>query len=293
MKAEQGGYANLADVLNLCYSIFKDDKVSMEVVLQHLNSENMNENEYILFLICHKMTKSNREPANLFAILDEEQQDSISQETFINGIREHLDLQILPSKLQSLFISLDSLQTGFIEMSSFLESFSLEQFSKKTKSGDYMCGKASFLCALCEVYQEQQKRDATRLRAFFNSRATWQQVQKDEFLDLCRTIDPNISYAKVYRLEKQIPEDANMNADAFTMSIINYGVGKMGLSPFYTEDLDTAINERKEQVDMAVKGGGKRISISRKTSHGNLPGARVIRRTSSASSDDFKALGGK
>jgi len=72
MKAEQGGYANLADVLNLCYSIFKDDKVSMEVVLQHLNSENMNENEYILFLICHKMTKSNREPANLFAILDEE-----------------------------------------------------------------------------------------------------------------------------------------------------------------------------------------------------------------------------
>jgi len=37
-----------------------------------------------------------------------------------------------------------------------------------------------------------------------------------------------------------------MNADAFTMSIINYGVGKMGLSPFYTEDLDTAINERKE-----------------------------------------------
>jgi len=44
---------------------------------------------------------------------------------------------------------------------------------------------------------------------------------------------------------------------------------------------------------MAVKGGGKRISISRKTSHGNLPGARVIRRTSSASSDDFKALGGK
>ena len=81
-----------------------------------------------------------------------------------------------------------------------------------------------------------------------------------------------------------------MTADTFTMTVINYGVGKMGLSHFYTEELDTAINERKDTVDMQVKGGGKRISLSRKSSQVNIAAPGIVRRSSSASSDDFKSF---
>ena len=74
----------------------------------------------------------------------------------------------------------------------------------------------------------------------------------------------------MYRLEQSIPEDVRMNADAFTMTIINFGVGKMGLSTFYSPELDLAINERKDALDMQVKAGGKRVSLLRRPSQWNL-----------------------
>ena len=89
--AATGGLAFVSDVIELVYSIFGGDRDSGTKALEIMKPENVTNEDFVLFKICHQMAKLGLTPEQIFHSLDKDGGGSISIMEFITWIKKNLD----------------------------------------------------------------------------------------------------------------------------------------------------------------------------------------------------------
>ena len=83
--AGTGGLAFVSDVIELVYSMFSGDRESGTHALEIMKPENISQEDFVCFKICHKMAKLGNTPEMIFNLLDKDGGGTISDKEFILG----------------------------------------------------------------------------------------------------------------------------------------------------------------------------------------------------------------
>ena len=249
--AGTGGLALVSDVIELVYSLF--DKESGTRALELMKPDNISEEEFVLYKICHKMSKLGSTPADIFGVLDTDGGGTISKGEFIKGIKKNLDLWIPEATIGKLFVNLNPGSSGEITKEIFLSKINMKTFLEWSKNPNWAISKASFLISLVEVYKHNQRKLSAHLNPNF-AKYRKQGLEKNEFKELICIYESGLAEYEVDKLYNEaLTIDASVEGASFksTSSIMaKYGFG--ALKSFKIKELLQELSSRKTTIDVSL-----------------------------------------
>ena len=264
--AGTGGLALVSDVIDLIYNLFAGDRESGTKALELIKPENISEEEFLIFRICHKMTKLGNKPEDIFNAIDSDGGGTISADELITGLKSTLELWISESAIRKLLVFLNS--TGEISKKNFLSVINMKTFIEWNKNPAWRISKALFLITIIEVYKHNQRKLAAHLNPHFLSfkKAA---LDKEEFEELILTYEPSVN---VYDIEKLYSEaltiDTSVDGVSFKSAsaiICKYGFGN--LKSFKIKELLQELSLRKNTVDLGLTIPGQALIHKKVSSH--------------------------
>ena len=251
--AGTGGLAFVSDVIELVYTMFAGDRVSGTRALEIMKPENISQEDFVCFKICHKMAKLGNTPEMIFNLLDKDGGGTISDKEFITGIKKDLDLWISDNNIIKLLVLLDPTGKGEVSKEIFTFKINMKTFADWGKSPNWTISKATFLTGMVEIYKHNQRKLSAHVNPNFG-RFGRPGLNKDEFEELLLMYEPTLS---VYEIEKLFIESLAIDPAAggasfrSTCSIMSkYGFGF--LRPFKIKELMAELSGRKSTIDVSL-----------------------------------------
>lgn len=232
-KDSSGGEAYLLDVIVYLNSLFESDRRSSELMLKHLQPSGVATADYVIFRICHKVSKLGVTLDTAFAMLDKDGSGSLSEAEFVRASRRTLELWLASEDLSMCFRTIVS---GSKEMTKemFLARINFKSYLENCKSDLYIVSRVTFLMSLIEVYHSRQKRDGAHIKVLIGFQGA---VPQDAFGALVRRMEPNIVPEKIAALfnesVKLTPDPAQgVAVGAVIKVLLRHPVGTLKNSPF-------------------------------------------------------------
>ncbi|CAG9319758.1 unnamed protein product [Blepharisma stoltei] len=262
-----GGYAQISDAIDLIYTMFSNDRESGTQTLEHLKPPNVTDEEFVIYKICHRMSKLGKTPEGIFNILDRDGGGSIDCIEFVRGTYSALDLWISQSTIKKLFEKIDKDGSGDLSKDEFCKWISLKYMQDCNKSDRFLISKATFLTALIEVYMTRQKKDTLFLDKEVPKADAY---EFDAFEDIIRTYSNTLTSQKlqaIYNDAKAICNDQPLNRNAIIRIMLRNGIGKYGLGPFILPEVAAIYTEDRpqKQTIFELMGYGERKSARKPT----------------------------
>mmetsp|Transcript_29492 Transcript_29492/g.29221 ORF Transcript_29492/g.29221 Transcript_29492/m.29221 type:complete len:1237 (+) Transcript_29492:328-4038(+) len=252
--ASTGGLALLSDVIDLILVTFATDKESGTLALELIKPEAVGLDNYVAYMITHKMAKMGKTPEMIFNVLDKDGGGSISTTEFIAGVKQDLDLWISDANIQQLLQSLDKDGSGELEKTEFTGRINMKYLMECNRNPDWVVSKASYLIALVEVFKARQRKDAAHLYSDF-SRFNSETINLEQFTQLVQQYDPNLSPEQVSELFTGAGDGKEaIEAHEFSKIVMKYGIAGYGLGAFLIPELMASLTERKIVTDVDLKG---------------------------------------
>lgn len=180
--------AYLVDTIGYIYSLFENDRRSGELMLKLVQPSAIQMIDYLIFKLCHKMSKLGLNIDGLFSMLDPHSFGYIDERDFITKSRRELELWVSSEDLSNLFRSLSD---GHRELNRemFCSKINYKQYLERCKSDLYVVTRQQFLICLIEVYHARQRRDGV----YINSKISQDPFfTKEEVIENLRRIEPTL-----------------------------------------------------------------------------------------------------
>jgi len=247
-RHNQGGQAFLSDSMDLLYSMFWPDKESGTLALELIKPKAISDQEYLVYRLCHKMTRMGTTPEAIFSYLDKSQAGILDLSRIKEGLKEGLDLWVSDEAVAQLFQDLDKFKNGVVTKSQFLKFFSLEKLIDYNKNQRFVVTKSTFLTSLIETLRARQVRDAAYIEYVLESETT-KQLQRSHAEAIFKKLDPQLSCEKLKSLldQAEFLSEEFISREAVSKLALRYGVGVFGI-----KGLMQNLNERKHKVDVEV-----------------------------------------
>ena len=192
LGATGGGEAYLLDVIGFISSTFENDKRSSELMLKLLKPPGISTVDYVVFRMCHKISKMGMTVDNVYSTLDIDGDGMINESEFVKASRRSLELYVSTDELSQCFRMITS---GAKEMTKemFLSKINFKSYIENCKNDLYTVNRVNFLLSLIEVYHNRQKRDGAQVKNLLGSRNV---IGQDAFEAFLRRIEPRSSLGK-------------------------------------------------------------------------------------------------
>lgn len=228
-----GGEAYLLDIMAYLSGIFESDRRSSEQMLKLLQPASVDTVDYVIFRICHKVSKLGIPLESVFALLDKDGSGSLNEMEFVKVSRRALDLWM---PMEDLSLCFRAITNGAKEMTKemFLERINYKSYLKNCKSDLYIVSRVTFLLSFIEVNHSRQKHDGARIKGLIGAQGA---VPQDAFEALIRRMENNIDQAKIaalYNESLKLTPDASNGAavSAVIKVLLRHPVGILKKSPF-------------------------------------------------------------
>lgn len=107
-----GGEALCYKVLDVIMKEFESDRRTLQLILRLCKPEAITEPDYILFKLCHRLSKLGKDADSIFNGIDQDNDNSIGREEFVSGIKTALEIPISGLDLGKAFDYIDADETG-------------------------------------------------------------------------------------------------------------------------------------------------------------------------------------
>ncbi|OMJ67847.1 hypothetical protein SteCoe_34882 [Stentor coeruleus] len=251
--AGTGGLALVADAIEFVYTIFAGDRESGTKALELIRPDNITQEDFVLFKICHKMAKLGETPELIFCRLDKDGGGTISIKEFIEGTKIDLDLWITDASIAKLLKQIDMSESGEITEEAFMNKINMKLFATLSKSPNWTVPKSTFLISLIDVYKFNQRKLAAHLNQSF-SKFSKQFLDKEEFEELLMSYEPWLSPYDIDKLYNEALLIGN-SAPGASFKAINTIMCKYGFSylkSFRIKELLGELSLRKSIVDVSL-----------------------------------------
>jgi len=258
---ENGGFVQLSDVLTALYKAFEGHKALGAFAVALLKPETLTQEEYICFLLCHKVATTGKRPEELFRFLDTRNSGQVAATVLVAGLCESLDLWVSAEDVLLL------LKTSWLNLKEFLRTINYERYFGYALSTDLQVSGQTYVRVLVDVYDHMVALQTEAISDVFFDVAAADEMTKLELAKAVTKIDPQMSPVQVKQLLNT--QENSLSLYEFQRLVLENKVGGMGVGPFKlqqgeTVPLRTLIEknsllspEAKTRKNVEFEGGGK------------------------------------
>ena len=261
-KLENGGKCSLYDAIQLMHKIFESQRIFGELAIQLLRPMDMDLFEYIVFNICFKMVKMGKSAEQMFTFIDESCDGAITEDEFVNGVREDLGLWLTDTDLVTVFQKVDLDGTGMLDKKEFMQVLNLDSFFKKKESSVYVSNKREMLDAVIGTFDDIQRRDGVYVYKFFTETSNSSTVMNEETMltslkDLAEgtEVSDEIFQLVIDDAKKLSQVPHGIDNQGYTRAVLKWNLGNWGYGPIgeYFEEERIQLLSVHEERYMAYK----------------------------------------
>lgn len=258
---ENGGFVQLSDVLTALYKAFEGYKDLGAFAVALLKPETLTQEEYICFLLCHKVAITGKRPEELFKSLDVRNSGQIAASSLASGLCECLDLWVSAEDVLLL------LKSTLLNLKEFLRTINYERYFGYAQSTDLQVSGQTYVRVLVDVYDHMIALQTEAISDVFFDIAVADEMTKLELAKAVTKMDPQIPQKQVKQLLST--QENSLSLYEFQRIVLGNKVGGMGIGPFKLQQAETVplrtlieknsllSPEAKSRKNVEFEAGGK------------------------------------
>lgn len=230
-----------------------------------LRPTNVTPEDYIAFLISHRMAKLGNTPDGIFNELDNDRSGAIDEQELVRGIKETLDIMLSDQTIIEAFIQLSG-EDRVISRNDFLNRVNMANYIKYSTHDRYVVSKAQFLNVLVLGFNYVQRRDAARLNQRYRNMT--KDLDKNVLKNALLEIDPDLSdfrleeyLGQIYETSRE--EDVPLEISHLIRTILRNGIGTIGTSVYAVPELNQDLQDREYNYALEVAGSKFKVVLQK------------------------------
>ena len=242
-EVQAGGFAFLTDVIEMISSdLFKEYKQDGIVLIRSLRPEEVTREDYVFFMLCHKIIKTGKSGEALFNLIDKDGSATIDRKELLQFTRFSIEVWVDEADLDSCFSNLFNMLTE-IPKEEFKKIFNPKTFLDLAKNKVYLVSKARFLKTIDEMHKKFLAKELASLGEMLHSYPS--SLSRDEFRGLLKELNPEMRFNfEKYINEAMAGEETVSHQNVFKV-ISKHGLGNYKNSPFAIKGMYEELEERK------------------------------------------------
>jgi hypothetical protein len=227
---ENGGFVQLSDVLTALYKAFEGYKDLGAFAVALLKPETLTQEEYISFLLCHKVAITGKRPEDLFKAVDSRNNGQVSAAILVSNLCESLDLWVSPEDVMLL------LKANLVTLKDFIKTINYERYFGYALSTDLQVSGQTYVRVLVDVYDHMVALHTETIADVFFEIAVADEMTKSELAKAVTRIDPQMPQFQVKQLIST--QENSLSLYEFQRVILDSKVGGMGIGPFKLQQVE-------------------------------------------------------
>ena len=242
---ESGGFVQLSEVLSTVYKVFEGCKELGMFAVALLKPEILTHEEYISFLLCHKIATTGRRPDDFYRLMDSKSSNTVPVSALIASLYEELELWVQMEDLNVIF------KTNSVSLKEYLKAVNYERYFSYALSTDLQVSGQTFVRVLVDVYDYMLTLHTESISDVFFNLAKADEMTAAEFQKSLSQLDPCISSFQIKQITSNV--DTRLDLYAFQRVVLENNIGGMGIGPFKVKNGEKMLSEKTNLLSPEAK----------------------------------------